>query len=82
MKLALLVDVPQRRTYQMHLRRSELQMTETELRAMAAEAIHGSMETPTGENTPAAIGRPAVEEYTKLLSIFIHANVIGHCESI
>ena len=42
----------------MHRRSRELQMTETELRAMAAEAIHGSIDTPSGENTPAAIGIP------------------------
>ena len=42
----------------MHRRSRELQMTETELRAMAAEAIHGSIDTPSGENTPAAIGTP------------------------
>ena len=42
----------------MHRRSRELQITETELRAMAAEAIHGSIDTPSGENTPAAIGTP------------------------
>ena len=35
-----------------------MQTTVTELRAMAAAAIHGSIDTPSGENTPAAIGRP------------------------
>ena len=44
--------------YQTNLRRRELQTTDTELRAMAADAIHGSMDTPSGENTSAAIGRP------------------------
>ena len=33
-------------------------MTDTELRAMAAAAIQGSIPTPTGVNTPAAIGIP------------------------
>ena len=34
-------------------------MTETELTAMAADAIHGCMSTPNGVNTPAASGIPA-----------------------
>lgn len=45
-------------TDQRHLSSRELQMTDTELRAMAADAIHGSISTPTGVNTPAAIGIP------------------------
>ena len=46
---------------QRHLSSRELQMTDTELRAMAADAIHGSISTPTGVNTPAAIGIPEEE---------------------
>ena len=45
-------------TNQTHLRRSELQMTETELKAMAAAAIQGARSTPTGTRVPAAIGIP------------------------
>ena len=52
---------------QRHLSSRELQMTDTELRAMAADAIQGSISTPTGVNTPAAIGIPEgeVERDTK-----------------
>lgn len=46
-------------TNQTHLRRSELKMTETELKAMAAAAIQGAKSTPTGTKAPAAIGTPA-----------------------
>ena len=52
-------------TDQRHLRSSELQMTETELRAMAAEAIQGCRSTPTGDNTPAAMGIPEIEKKKK-----------------
>ena len=44
-------------------------MTETELRAIAADAIHGRMESPTGVNTPAAMGMPFEVEYKRRLSI-------------
>ncbi len=41
-----------------HLSRRELQTTVTELKAIAALAIHGSRVIPTGDKTPAAIGMP------------------------
>ena len=45
-------------TNHVHFRRSELQMTDIELRAIAAAAIHGCRVTPTGVRAPAAIGMP------------------------
>ena len=45
-------------TYHVIFSRRELQITETELRAMAAAAIHGCSVTPTGVSAPAAIGIP------------------------
>ena len=41
-----------------HLSRSELQTTETELKAMAMLAIQGWRVIPNGTNTPAARGMP------------------------
>ena len=41
-----------------HLSRRELQTTDTELKAIARLAIHGSRVMPIGDKTPAAIGIP------------------------
>ena len=51
-------------------------MTDTELRAMAAEAIHGWILTPTGENAPAAMGIPACMETHTVTYVNVDKNDI------
>lgn len=47
-------------------------MTETELRAIAADAIHGAIRTPTGANTPAAMGIPREIKEGPLYNYYRH----------
>lgn len=47
-------------------------MTDTELRAIAADAIHGLILKPSGLNAPAAIGIPDSAERRNVLPIIFY----------
>ena len=60
-------------------RKSALAMTETKLKAIAAEPIHGSNLIPIGLNTPAATGIPTML-YTEANTKFSHILSTVFCD--